>query len=79
MIIRARIKTLPGKHWGAGRTYNELIKEVFDERGIEIPFPHVTLYMGEDRHGNAPPLRVRAENPPPGSTPPPQPTQDEHD
>lgn len=60
VIVRARIKTLPGQQWALGRVYNELVKQVFDERGIEIPFPHVTLYMGEDKAGNAPPLRIRS-------------------
>jgi small conductance mechanosensitive channel len=58
VIVRARIKTVPGKHWALGRAYNEFVKQVFDERGIEIPFPHVTLYLGEDKDGNAPPLRL---------------------
>jgi moderate conductance mechanosensitive channel len=58
ITVRARIKTVAGGHWGAGRAYNEFIKEVFDRRGIEIPFPHVTLYMGEDKTGGAPPLRL---------------------
>jgi small-conductance mechanosensitive channel len=61
IVVRARIKTLPGKHFALGRAYNEILKEVFDERGIEIPFPHVTLYMGELKDGTAPALRVRAE------------------
>jgi small-conductance mechanosensitive channel len=60
IVVRARIKTLPGKHFALGRAYNEILKEVFDERGIEIPFPHVTLYMGELKDGTAPPLTVRA-------------------
>jgi moderate conductance mechanosensitive channel len=59
VMVRARIKTVPGGHWATGRAYNEFIKQVFDRRGIEIPFPHVTLYMGEDKAGGAPPLRVR--------------------
>ncbi|MBD8893771.1 mechanosensitive ion channel domain-containing protein [Roseibium litorale] len=42
--IRARIKTLPGSQWGIGRAYNEHIKDVFDEQGIEIPFPQVTYH-----------------------------------
>ncbi|CAN7733210.1 mechanosensitive ion channel domain-containing protein [Neorhizobium sp. LjRoot104] len=58
ITVRARIKTVAGGHWGTGRAYNEFIKEVFDRRGIEIPFPHVTLYMGEDKSGKAPPLRL---------------------
>ncbi|WP_120007977.1 mechanosensitive ion channel domain-containing protein [Teichococcus vastitatis] len=58
VVVRARIKTLPGKHWVIGRAYNEIIKQVFDARGIEIPFPHLTLYMGQDKQGAAPPLPV---------------------
>jgi small-conductance mechanosensitive channel len=42
ITVRARIKTLPGKQWGTGRRYSELVKAVFAERGIEIPYPHVT-------------------------------------
>ena len=61
VMVRARIKTLPGSQWATGRAYNEIIKEVFDARGIEIPYPHLTLYMGEDKAGKAPPLRVRRE------------------
>jgi small conductance mechanosensitive channel len=60
VVVRARIKTLPGKQWALGRAYSELVKEIFDERGIEIPFPHVTLYMGELKDGTAPPLRVQS-------------------
>jgi moderate conductance mechanosensitive channel len=63
IVVRGRIKTLPGKQWGVGRAYNGFIKEVFDERGIEIPFPHRTLYMGVDKDGTAPPLPIRTERP----------------
>ncbi|GGB33112.1 mechanosensitive ion channel protein MscS [Roseibium aquae] len=42
--IRARIKTLPGEQWGVGRAFNEYVKQVFDEEGIEIPFPQVTYH-----------------------------------
>ncbi|MBO6757823.1 MAG: mechanosensitive ion channel [Roseibium sp.] len=45
--IRARIKTLPGAQWGVGRAYNEFVKDVFDERGIEIPFPQVTYHAAK--------------------------------
>ncbi|GBD47723.1 mechanosensitive ion channel domain-containing protein [Methylopila sp. Yamaguchi] len=61
ITVRARIKTQPGKQWAAGRAYNEILKEIFDARGIEMPFPHVTLYMGEDKNGEAPPLRLAGE------------------
>jgi small-conductance mechanosensitive channel len=42
ITVRARIKTLPGKQWGTGRAYSEIVKTVFSEKGIEIPYPHVT-------------------------------------
>jgi moderate conductance mechanosensitive channel len=58
IILRARIKCAPGQQWGVGRAYNEILKRIFDERGIEIPFPHQTIYFGEDRQGNAPPVHV---------------------
>ena len=59
VVVRARIKTLPGSQWGVGRAYNRYIKQVFDERNIEIPFPHQTIYFGEDKRGNAPVAHVR--------------------
>ncbi|MGQ7790927.1 mechanosensitive ion channel domain-containing protein [Faunimonas sp. B44] len=70
VIVRSRLKTLPGKQWAVGRAYNERVKEVFDEGGVEIPYPHLTLYMGEDKAGNAPPLRIRRDrDPATGSAP----------
>ena len=42
LIVRARVKTWPGKHWRVGRAYNERIKRAFDEAGIEIPTLVVT-------------------------------------
>ncbi|WP_145108187.1 mechanosensitive ion channel domain-containing protein [Cereibacter sediminicola] len=58
IVLRARIKTLPGKQWGVGRAYNEILKRVFDERNIEIPFPHQTIYFGEAKDGRTQSLRV---------------------
>lgn len=40
LVIRARVKTWPGKQWRVGRSYNQRIKQAFDAAGIEIPFPH---------------------------------------
>ncbi len=59
VVVRGRIKTLPGMQWGIGRAYNEIIKRVLDEAGVEIPFPHLTLYMGQEKDGSAPPLNLR--------------------
>nr|WP_189467023.1 mechanosensitive channel protein [Halomonas qijiaojingensis] len=62
--IRVRIKTTPGNQWAVGRAYNRLVKMHFDAAGIEIPFPHTTLYFGEDKDGTAPPARVRVAQEP---------------
>ncbi|MEQ8480157.1 MAG: mechanosensitive ion channel [Hoeflea sp.] len=61
VLIRARIKTAPGMQWDVGRAYTELVKEVMDERGIEIPFPHTTLYLGRDKKGKTDELPIRME------------------
>lgn len=73
IVLRARIKTLPGKQWEIGRAYNGIIKRIFDDRGIEIPFPHQTIYFGEDRQGNAPPLHIKTEAVNPPKLPEPEP------
>ena len=58
LIIKARTTTKPIKQWAIGREFNRRLKKKFDEQNIEIPFPHITLYMGQDKHGQAPPLHV---------------------
>jgi small conductance mechanosensitive channel len=58
VVIKGRIKTQPIKQWMVGRAFNHRIKKRFDERGIEIPFPHRTVYFGQDKDGTAPPLQV---------------------
>ncbi len=51
VIVKARIKTKPIRQWAVGREMNRRIKKRFDELGIEIPFPHRTVYLAE---GSAP-------------------------
>ncbi|MFT5207756.1 MAG: small-conductance mechanosensitive channel [Candidatus Omnitrophota bacterium] len=46
VIIKFRIKTLPIKQWEVMREFKRRMKNKFDELGIEIPFPHRTLYLG---------------------------------
>jgi len=48
ITIKIRIKTIPLKQWMVGRELRRRIKNTFDSKGIEIPFPHVSLYFGED-------------------------------
>jgi small conductance mechanosensitive channel len=47
MSLRARIKTLAGKQWGAGRLYSELVMRLFDQRGIQTPTPRVSYVPGQ--------------------------------
>ena len=59
VIIRARIKTMPLQQWSVRRAFNKALKRRFDELGIEMPFPHQTVYFGEDKTGAAPAAPVR--------------------
>lgn len=61
VIIKARIKTPPIKQWMVGREFNRRMKKRFDELGIEIPFPHQTIYFGVDKHGGAPAAPIRID------------------
>lgn len=58
VIVRARLTTKPIKQWEVGREFNRRMKRRFDELGIEIPFPHQTIYFGEEKGGGAPPAYI---------------------
>jgi len=47
IVIKVIMKTQPLKQWTVARELRRRIKKTFDERDIEIPFPHRTVYMGE--------------------------------
>jgi small conductance mechanosensitive channel len=59
--VRVRLKTLPMLQFRVRRAFLEKMKRVFDERGIEIPFPHRTIWFGTDKDGTAPPLYLARE------------------
>jgi small-conductance mechanosensitive channel len=44
VIIRCRLKTIALEQFGVRREYLRRLKLVFDANGIEIPFPHRTVY-----------------------------------
>ena len=48
VIIKGRIKTKPIRQWEVGREFLRRIKHAFDENNIEIPFPHRSIYFGEE-------------------------------
>ena len=45
VILKLRIKTKPMEQWTVGREFNRLIKNKFDDLGIEIPFPQTTMHV----------------------------------
>ena len=63
VYVQARLKTRPGKQWEVGREFNRRLKKVFDERGIEMPFPHRTLYWGRPKEGSQPSARLSVNDP----------------
>ena len=54
VILRCRFKTVALAQWDVRREFLRRLKEAFDVHGIEIPYPHLTLYAGEDKQGKAP-------------------------
>ncbi len=58
VILRCRFKTVALEQWGVRREFLLRLKEAFDEAGIEIPYPHLTLYAGRDKQGKAPAFRI---------------------
>jgi moderate conductance mechanosensitive channel len=62
VVIRARLKTKPIRQWTVGREFNRRMKKLFDARGIEIPFPHHTIYWGEPKRGAAAAPQLHIDN-----------------
>jgi small conductance mechanosensitive channel len=62
ITIKIRLKTAPIKQWRVGREFRRRMKKAFDARDVEIPFPHLTLYFGASKQGDAPPLRVALDS-----------------
>ena len=55
VIVRCRFKTPPMHQWAVAREFRRRMKKRFDELGIEIPFPHRTVYFGGGKPPESPP------------------------
>jgi len=53
VTLKCFFKTVPIKQWDVAREFRRRVKNRFDELGIEIPFPHRTLYWGAPKESAA--------------------------
>jgi small conductance mechanosensitive channel len=58
VILRCRFKVHALEQWSVRREFLRRLKRRFDREGIEIPYPHLTVYAGVGKDGNAPAFRV---------------------
>lgn len=59
VILRARLKVVPPiEQWNVRREFFKRLKKAYDARGIEIPYPHLTVYAGSNKDGSAPPFKL---------------------
>ena len=58
--VRIFFKTQPDQKWNVTRELRRRIKNRFDAEGIEIPFPHRTVYFGTGETGS---VRVESAEP----------------
>jgi len=61
VVIRCRFKVKPLEQWNVRRAFLYRLKKAFDAAGIEIPYPHLTLYAGQDKQGQASPLPLQLQ------------------
>ena len=59
VAICARLRVVPPiEQWNVRREFLRRLKSAYDERGIEIPYPHLTIYPGQLKDGSTPLLNV---------------------
>ncbi|MDO8990678.1 MAG: mechanosensitive ion channel family protein, partial [Sideroxyarcus sp.] len=60
VVVRCRFKTAALEQWSVRREFLHRLKIAFDARGIEIPYPHLTVYAGQDKQGGAAEFKLLA-------------------
>lgn len=58
IMLKARIRVRAGSQWNVVRAYNKAIKQAFDEEGISIPYPHLSVKLMKDDPKNGPDQEV---------------------
>jgi len=61
VVLRARIRTVASQQYGVRREYLRRLKAAFEHKGIQNPYPHVTMHNGPDTP--AVPLRITTPEP----------------
>ncbi len=59
--LRVMVKTRPQEQWNVMRELRRRIKKAFDAEGIEIPSPHMTMYIGDEQRNQRLRLVVEGE------------------
>jgi small conductance mechanosensitive channel len=54
VVMRYRFKTIALEQWNVRRAFLGRLKQAFEARDIEIPYPHLTIYAGQNKQGKAP-------------------------
>lgn len=67
LVLRCRFKCRPLEQWNVRREFLRRLKLAFEARGIEIPYPHLTVYAGQDKAGRVPAWPRALEPRAPGS------------
>jgi small-conductance mechanosensitive channel len=58
VTLRSRFMVRPLAQWDVRREFLRRLKKAFDSEGIEIPYPHLTVYAGRLKDGTAPPFHL---------------------
>lgn len=53
VVLRARLRVAPLQQWTVRREFLRRLKHAFDQAGIEIPFPQMTLHVASPAVGSA--------------------------
>jgi small-conductance mechanosensitive channel len=58
--VVCRLKVVPPiQQWAMRREFLKRLKKAYDARGIEIPYPHLTVYAGALKDGSAPAFNLK--------------------